>query len=56
MTVLFLSDHHGVGERCFRVQAKKQGGGGVTRQAQAVYFPGQEAATAGAEVAGGTSQ
>lgn len=42
MTVLFLSIHHDVGGRCFRGQAKKEGVGGVTRQAKAVYFPGQQ--------------
>jgi len=56
MTVLFLSVNHGVGGRCFRAQAKKQGVGGVPRQVSVGYLPGQEAATASVEVAEGTSQ
>lgn len=55
MAVLLLSVHHGGERRSFRGRAKKQGVGGVARQALAVYFPGQEAPTAGAEVAEGTS-
>lgn len=40
----------------FQGSAKKQGAGGVNRQAKAIYFPGQGAATGGADVAEGTFQ